>query len=927
MTPRAKTSEGPRHPGPLLAAPLLMGLALLPFLLALGLASNPLPLRAQGESACAARVGRDVAPQRLPRGEHVDITMTVQADCSAVETPLHVVFVLDSSGSMAGEPLAQMQEAVWRVVGALEGRAATRTGLVAYNDEVTQRCPLREDPDEVRRCLNDVRPQGGTDLAAAIIAGINTFTEGRRDVSSPEHLREVMVLLSDGANASGCEPVQRAAGQASGQGILVMTVGVGDVADRDCMRSAASSPRYYFEAETDDLVAVFQLVLRQLDSVLLRYLRIEDQLPPELRYVPGSGRPAPIEEGADGRLVWNYNFIPADGLTVSLRAEALAEGEQPSSLGARVTFRDTTGAEGAADFPIQTIVVEPGAPPIALPETRAAIALERAAMDVGERSGGTLELVIDLPEPSGETHLMLALDASGSMAGESNALMKEALVEMLDRLEPEVGAGFRGGLLQFNSMATVLCDLLLPDAGFPRLRSCVNRVGATGGTGIGAGLRAAHQALREARPAPGQEDVVLFTDGANNAGCADVQAAAEGLKAEGVVLHTVCLGSACDKDCMRSAATSPAHYYEIEEAGGLEAAFLDVAGELLSTREVARLALRLRLPPSLALDPASPSLAPDEIDADGALWRVERLPSPGLRIDFTVEAVAAGEGAPSLEAEVDFANGGRALREANAPPLPVQDPGAPTTPPPGPSSTPSPSAPFTPTSSPTATPARLFLPLLLAETCVAAPPIDLAIVLDASLSMAERGPEGATKREAAAEAIELLLESQAPGRDRAALVAFDGAARTLAGVDAPHDALRAALAGLTLGQGTAIGAGLDEARALLLAAREGAGAGEAAASRRQAILLLTDGRPFPEAPERARQAARSAKDAGIEVFAIGLGDAVDARLLAEIASRQEELRLAEGRAALLRAARWLERRLRCGVDTWSGRELDAGRGG
>ena len=39
-----------------------------------------------------------------------------------------------------------------------------------------------------------------------------------------------------------------AAGQAKGQGILVITVCVGGGCDVQCMRSAATSPRYFFEA-------------------------------------------------------------------------------------------------------------------------------------------------------------------------------------------------------------------------------------------------------------------------------------------------------------------------------------------------------------------------------------------------------------------------------------------------------------------------------------------------------------------------------------------------------------------------------------------------------------------------------------------------------------------------------------------------------
>ena len=879
-------------------------------------------LRAQEESACVTALDRIVAPERLQRGETLDVTMTLQVDCGNLELPLHTVFVLDASGSMAGEPLKDMQEAVLRVMEALDPRpgAGRRLGLVAYNDEVSQTCELGEDPDALRACLEAIEPQGGTDIAAAILRGVKMFNVGRRDVADPELLREVMILLSDGANGAGCEPVQQVAGQAKGQGILLITIGIGDEVDIACLRSVASSPRYFYETVSEGLPEAFEIVLGWLRRGPLWELRVEDRLPPALRYVHGSAVPAPDELGPDGALVWRPEGEPYEGITISFRAEAVQAGRVPSSLGARLLFKDPLRRDASADFPIRQILIEESAPPPPLPELRAEIGLEEAALAIGERSAGSLELAIDLPEPTGATHLMFVLDASGSMSGEANRVLKDAVGEMLDTLGPDVDPLFQAGVVSFNSLGKLLCDL---SNQISRIRSCVNRVGASGGTSIDSGLRAGHEALQQGRPAPGQEDLVLFTDGANNSGCGTVQAEADRIKAEGIVLHTVCLGSACDKDCMRRAATSPDHYYEVE-LDGLEPAFVDMAEELLSLRAVEAMELRLELPPSLVLDPARLSRQPDELTPRSAVWRPARLDGSVFDVDFEVEAVAAGDGAPSLGAELVFATGQRAEPAATAPPVTVIDPHAtPTEPPSSPApDTPTPPTEPTPTPAPSVEPERLYLPLLLAETCLGAPPLDLVIALDSSLSMAERGPDGVAKRDAAAEAILRLLEDLGPAPVRAGLVSFDAEARVLAELGADEAAIRAALESLELGSGTAMGAGLTEAHALLDAAP-----GEGRPAGRRTILLIGDGRPFPEPPEAAVAAARTAKSDGIEIFAIGLGDAVDARLFAEIASREDELRVAEGREALLRVVRWLGRRLRCGTDTWAGRALERGPSG
>jgi hypothetical protein len=54
-------------------------------------------------------------------------------------------------------------------------------------------------------------------------------------------------------------------------------------------------------------------------------------------------------------------------------------------------------------------------------------------------------------------------------------------------------------------------------------------------------------------------------------------------------------------------------------------------------------------------------------------------------------------------------------------------------------------------------------------------------------------------------------------------------------------------------------------------------------ARLRQLVVLTDGLPQPSTPDEARAAARAARDAGIEMAAVGLGDDVDHALLADVA--------------------------------------------
>ncbi len=87
----------------LLAAVLL---ALRPLMVHSESQSEPSPLSGRVESACEVFLDSHATSNVLLRGEEVQVTSRLQADCNGPLIPLHVVLVLDASRSIAGLPLA-----------------------------------------------------------------------------------------------------------------------------------------------------------------------------------------------------------------------------------------------------------------------------------------------------------------------------------------------------------------------------------------------------------------------------------------------------------------------------------------------------------------------------------------------------------------------------------------------------------------------------------------------------------------------------------------------------------------------------------------------------------------------------------------------------------------------------------------------------
>jgi hypothetical protein len=201
---------------------------------------------------------------------------------------------------------------------------------------------------------------------------------------------------------------------------------------------------------------------------------------------------------------------------------------------------------------------------------------------------------------------------------------------------------------------------------------------------------------------------------------------------------------------------------------------------------------------------------------------------------------------------------------------------------------------LTPTPLPTPRPlVPVYLPLTLREDCAPGTQrTDAVLVIDASSSMLEPAATGRTKLAVATDAARVFLDQLhfADG-DQAAVVSFNADATLLAPLTTDHATLDAALAGITTAQFTRIDRGIAVA------------AGELASGRHRTantpvMIVLTDGRANPVPVSVAEAEARAAKDAGVVIFTIGLGNDLDTEALEGMASKPEYFYVAPDAEAL-----------------------------
>ncbi len=220
-------------------------------------------------ASVAVAVARPAGPARAPRrtvsgpqlsatvalsqgsvvrhGGHVYAVVDIDADRrveSERRAPIAMALVVDVSGSMAGEKMAQARGAVLDTLAGM--RDDDRIALVTYSDSANVVQPLARVGD-VRSRLQAVVPTldtiSGTNIPAGLEAGAAALGDGGADL-----VRRV-VLVSDGRDGSG-QSLDRVANSVrlrSDRGVTLSSLGVGADYDEAYMSRVADAGRGNYE--------------------------------------------------------------------------------------------------------------------------------------------------------------------------------------------------------------------------------------------------------------------------------------------------------------------------------------------------------------------------------------------------------------------------------------------------------------------------------------------------------------------------------------------------------------------------------------------------------------------------------------------------------------------------------------------------------
>lgn len=193
-------------------------------------------------------------------------------EVSNVRLPLNFTLVLDRSGSMAGEKLSTMKEAVKSIIDQLEPDDVISIVTFETKTQVLVPAQFATDKDLLREKVDKIKDGGGTNMGNGLLEGYKQATQHH----SNDRVSR-LVLLTDGEATDEAANSRNVADHAGEKGIPIIGLGIGqdwneeylfDLADRSILASPGShTGKADYIPSPQEVNRIFQEVYQSMQVV------------------------------------------------------------------------------------------------------------------------------------------------------------------------------------------------------------------------------------------------------------------------------------------------------------------------------------------------------------------------------------------------------------------------------------------------------------------------------------------------------------------------------------------------------------------------------------------------------------------------------------------------------------------------------------
>jgi len=184
--------------------------------------------------------------------------------------PLNLCFVLDRSGSMAGEKIENLRKAVQLVIDQLD--PTDIVSIVIFDDRADVLVPATPatDKNALKSKVNSITDRGGTEMSKGMRLGIQELQKHL----TPDRVSR-MVLLTDGQTYGDEDECQKLANQLKEMGVPLYAFGLGEDWNEDLLDALANATKSLggfseFIERPEQILQHFQFAVRSAKRVVAR---------------------------------------------------------------------------------------------------------------------------------------------------------------------------------------------------------------------------------------------------------------------------------------------------------------------------------------------------------------------------------------------------------------------------------------------------------------------------------------------------------------------------------------------------------------------------------------------------------------------------------------------------------------------------------
>lgn len=258
--------------------------------------------------------------------------------------PLNLALVIDTSGSMMGDPIDKARDAAIAVVDMM--RDGDFLSVVAFGTEPELLLPATEvdrgELDELREKIAEMEASGTTDMAGGLQVGWSQVLQHRTGETIDR-----IVLLGDGV-PNDPNPILPLATQAGQHQIPIAALGLGLEYDEQLMGQIAelSHGNFTYVEDAEQVASLFQQQVLAVEQMLARNVVLHLQPGPGVEIAEVIGQNTPAGGGGLQLALGDLSEGDVREVVVRMSSPGRRKGALVELLDTRITFQDTVNNAG-----------------------------------------------------------------------------------------------------------------------------------------------------------------------------------------------------------------------------------------------------------------------------------------------------------------------------------------------------------------------------------------------------------------------------------------------------------------------------------------------------------------------------------------------------------------------------------------------------